>query len=96
MAYKVEYGKNNYLVYEPVKVRPRKRKRVKKHNSRKPYWVLGIGIGIILLCIFTDVLIPGDATVTKQAVQEMVSSIRGGEQAVEAFAQFCQSVLSGG
>lgn len=90
MAYKMEYDL----------ISPNKRTTIQlktKCKDRPKRWiVLGLLIALVAICVFTDALIPGDAEVTKAAMNELVNDIKGGEQVVDAFAAFCQTVLQGG
>lgn len=90
MAYKMEYGMKTPVVYSTV--------HVQKKQRRKPkLWIIiSVCIALITVCATTDILIPGDAAVTKAAMSNMVNNIREGEQVVDAFAAFCQTVLQGG
>lgn len=90
MAYKMEYG-----IGEPTISTTRKIIKRKKPSVRKLV-VFGILIALLVVCTTTDILIPGDAAVTKAAMGNFLSDIRGGEQVVDAFAAFCQTVLQGG
>ena len=51
-------------------------------------------IAFLLVGVLTDVLIPGNATVTKTAMNDMIEDVRNGEQVVDAFAAFCKTVLT--
>lgn len=90
MAYKMEYGMKTPVVCSTV--------QVQKKQRRKPkLWIIiSVCIALITVCATTDILIPGDAAVTKAAMSNMVNNIREGEQVVDAFAAFCQTVLQGG
>lgn len=90
MAYKMEYGMKTPVVCSTV--------QVQKKQRRKPkLWIIiSVCIALITVCAATDILIPGDAAVTKAAMSNMVNNIREGEQVVDAFAAFCQTVLQGG
>ncbi len=90
MAYKIEYGMENPVV-SSTKIKRGSRKR-----SPKKWIVLSLIVALIAVCWMTDILIPGDAAVTKAAMNDFVSDIKGGEQVVDAFAAFCQTVLQGG
>lgn len=90
MAYKMEYGMG-----EPTISTTKKATKRKKSSIRKLI-VFSVVIALLVVCTTTDVLIPGDAAVTKAAMGNFISDIRGGEQVVDAFAAFCQSVLQGG
>ena len=90
MAYKMEYG-----IGEPTISTTRKIIKRKKPSVRKLV-VFGIVIALLVVCTATDILIPGDPTVTKAAMSNFISDIQGGEQVVDAFAAFCQTVLQGG
>ena len=85
MSYKMDYGTNTSTQI------------VKKKSNRglRRCIVLGVMIALIIVCATTDILIPGDAAITKAAMSEFVSDIKGGEQVVDAFAVFCQTVLQG-
>lgn len=89
MSYKMEYGLGT-----PV-IRTTKRIQKKKIMSPQKWLILSLLAAFIGVCIFTDILIPGDAEVTKAAMSEFVSDIKGGGQVVDAFAAFCQTVLQG-
>ena len=90
MAYKMEYGMKAPVVYSTVHVQ-------KKQRSKPKLWIIiSVCIALITVCAATDILIPGDAAVTKAAMSNMVNNIREGEQVVDAFAAFCQTVLQGG
>ena len=90
MAYRMEYGMNTPVICTTKKIR-----KPQKSNTRK--WVaLGLIIALIALCTMTDILIPGDVDVTKAAMSQLLSNVRNGEQVVDAFAVFCQTVLQGG
>ncbi len=43
-----------------------------------------------------DYLIPGDASVTAIAAEELVSQIADGEPVQEAFADFCREIIDHG
>ncbi len=87
MAYKVEYGMKT-----PAMCTVEKTHRKQKRNVKK--WIFYcLIVALIAICVSTDVLIPGDASLTKAAMSNLVSDIRGGEQVVDAFAAFCQTVL---
>lgn len=89
MAYKMEYGMKAPVVCTTEQV-------LNKRKRRPGIWIIiTLCIVVILVCATTDILIPGDAAVTKAAVNDLVDSIKGGEQVVDAFAAFCQTVLQG-
>lgn len=90
MAYIMEYEMNTPVTYTTKKVRKRQR------GNPRQLVVLGLIIALIALCTMTDVLVPGDAEVTKTAMNQLLSNVRNGEQVVDAFAVFCQTVLQGG
>lgn len=90
MAYKMEYGLGSPIT------RTTKHAKTKYKISPKRWIVLGLLVALVVICVFTDVLIPGDSEVTKAAINEFVNDIKGGEQVVDAFAAFCQTVLQGG
>lgn len=90
MAYKMEYG-----MHEPIITKTKKVKRQRKSNSRR-WIILALVAALVVLCATTDILIPGDAAVTKAAMGDFISNIKDGEQVVDAFAAFCQTVLQGG
>ena len=90
MAYKIDYGMYAPVIHSTKKAKNRKRGRTKR-------WLLVTFLIALLIGFFiTDVWIPGDAPVTKEAMSNFISDIKGGEQVVEAFAAFCQTVLQGG
>ena len=90
MAYKMEYG-----LGMPV-IRTTKYVKKKRILGLKGWITIGLIAAFAGVCIFTDILIPGDAEVTKAAMSDFVSDLRGGEQVVDAFAAFCQTILQGG
>ena len=89
MAYKVDYSMiTNDISSNQMGV---------KRRGRYIKWIiLCLVVAFFVVCATTDILIPGDATVTKAAMSNFVSDIRSGEQVVDAFAAFCQTVLQGG
>ena len=90
MSYKVDYGMITSVIST-------NEIGVKRRKSRFNKWfMLGLVAAFFAVCATTDFLIPGDAVVTKTAMSNFVSDIRGGEQVVDAFAAFCKSVLQGG
>ena len=72
-------------------------KEVKRRKGRFGKWIIiGLSAIFLVVCATTDILIPGDAAVTKAAMRNFICDIQGGEQVVDAFASFCQTVLQGG
>lgn len=90
MSYKMDYGTNTYVISSTQIVKK------KSNRGLRRCIVLGVIVALIIVCATTDILIPGDAAITKAAMSEFVSDIKGGEQVVDAFAVFCQTVLQGG
>ena len=90
MAYKIDYGMGAPVIHTTKRVKKRKGGNAKRWVASTLLIALLIGFAI------TDVWIPGDATITKEAMSNFISDIKGGEQVVEAFAAFCQTVLQGG
>lgn len=90
MAYKMEYEMS------PSVDNTTKTAKMKVKVNPKKWIIAGALIAFLALCAFTDILIPGDAEVTKAAMNELVDDVRGGEQVVDAFAAFCHTVLEGG
>ena len=90
MSYKVDYGIK-------MGVGGTREKEVKRRKGGFGKWlILGLAAIFLVVCATTDILIPGDAAVTKAAMRNFVCDIQGGEQVVDAFASFCQTVLQGG
>ena len=90
MSYKVDYGIKMSVVGT-------REKEVKRRKGGFGKWlILGLAAIFLAVCATTDILIPGDAFVTKAAMRDFLSDIQGGEQVVDAFASFCQTVLQGG
>lgn len=87
MAYRMEYEFNTRNV------------GIKKKEKHRFGWgklfVIGIILAITIFCATTDILVPGNSTITKAAFHDFVGNLREGEQVVDAFAAFCQSVLKG-
>lgn len=87
MGYKVEYS-----MKQPVfcgKTRGKKN----RNNIAAKFALLVVIIVLIVAGIMTDSLIPGDASITKTAMNELVADVKAGEQVVDAFAEFCRTVL---
>ena len=90
MSYKVDYG----II---MSVGGTREIEVKRRKGGFAKWlILGVAAIFLVVCATTDILIPGDAFVTKAAMRNFLSDIQGGEQVVDAFASFCQTVLQGG
>lgn len=90
MSYKVDYGIK-------MSVGSTTEKEVKRRKGRFGKWIIiGLSAIFLVVCATTDILIPGDAAVTKAAMRNFICDIQGGEQVVDAFASFCQTVLQGG
>ena len=90
MSYKVNYG------FETTVIRTKGTGAKNRKRSFRKWMFLGLIAIILAACAATDILIPGDAFVTKAAMRNFLSDIQGGEQVVDAFASFCQTVLQGG
>ncbi len=88
MTYKVEYGMKT-----PAMCTVEKAQKKQKNNNVKKWIVYCLIFVLIAVCVSSDILIPGDARLTKAAMSNFVSDIRDGEQVVDAFAAFCQTVL---
>ncbi len=87
MAYKVEYG------MDTPEIKTTKKVNGKWRVDKKKMIILALIIAFAGVCLFTDVLIPGDPVITKAAVSELISDVKSGGQVVDAFAAFCQTVL---
>ena len=69
--------------------------------KRKPVHILALltTICVILFILFSadgkvrDILIPGNAEVTRRAVSGFVDDIREGEQVKDALAAFCMEII---
>lgn len=87
MAYKIEYGMNSPYGYA--------KKSFSKAREKAPgkYMLFVAIIVLFVICILTDSFIPGDAAITKSAINELIADVKAGEQVVDAFAEFCQTVL---
>ena len=91
MAYKIDYipvGKRQYL---------RKRK--------SPGWLFPTLAVVGFFAVFfalsvqygsTDWLLPGDPTVTKAALAELIESLKAGEAFPDAVTAFCREVIHSG
>ena len=90
MAYKMEYGMGSPIVLSTKNVKRKGKVGIKK------LLLVCIIVALIVLCATTDIFIPGDKEITKAAMNNLVNDVKGGEQVVDAFAAFCQTVLQGG
>lgn len=90
MAYRMEYGMTSPQMRAVAKP--------KKMIKRNPKLWIALALVIVAVIFFTstDFWIPGDAEVTKNAVDRLVQDVKDGEQVVDAFATFCKTVLEGG
>lgn len=86
MAYNIVYGMQPTGRF----IRKETKKRIRK---KRTLIVSGLIVGIIAACILTDRLWPSSASTVNLAVNDMVNDILNGEQAVDAFVQFCKTVL---
>lgn len=77
-----------------------KKKRRRDRVSRKK--IAKFCFGAVLACVlvlgiisgkFKSVIYPGDTTVTKAAVNQMIEDIKEGESVAEALATFCKDVI---
>ena len=88
MAYKIQYSPQEQPRYPML------------HQQRKyalrVIWALVL-IGAISLCFsyygIPDMLIPGDAEVTKSAMLEMISLLRAGTSVKDAVTAFCKQII---
>ncbi len=90
MAYRVDYSKSGM----------REEVRERTFNISKAICTLALIFLIVLMGIIypqkhmlEELLIPGDAEVTKQATAELVSNLRGGEGISEALQAFCVEII---
>ena len=93
MGYRIDYSKG-----------PAKRHRFVFTQSRKAAIKLSAITAALLLALglivcngdaVKDFLLPGDPAVTENALQDMVTDIRAGDDMRDAFAAFCQKILEG-
>ena len=89
MAYRIEYGKNPKY---PVPGRGR------NWNKVLPVRLLVIAFAAagyyVVKVVGLQNLLPGDPVVTGTALDTMVESLRSGIPAGEAFAVFCEEIVS--
>ncbi len=84
MAYRIVYGPE---------------KRITKKKGKKGVLLAALLLALVLTGRFLgwgEYLIPGDATVTTLAFEQMVSSLADGAPAQEAFADFCREIIAHG
>lgn len=88
MAYKIQYTPQEECRYPSVSKQ--------KKSSARTLWVL-ILIAVMALCFsyygIPDILIPGDAEVTKSAAQEMISLLKTGTPVKDAVTVFCKQII---
>ena len=88
MAYQIEYSPQEQCRY-PLK-------SYRKKRSRSIIWMLILmAIASFLLSHYgiPDLLIPGDAEVTKSAAQEMIWLLKTGTPVKDAFEVFCKQII---
>ena len=91
MAYKIEYGTG---VAEKKTLQPRKRRRLPLTAG-----VLCVFLLMTLLCwpkgrtALREVVLPGDAEVTADALQGLASDLRAGQGVSDAVTAFCQQII---
>lgn len=91
MAYKIEYGSNGA---EKKTLQPRKRRRI-------PLTAGVLCMFLLLAVLFwpkgrtalRDIVLPGDAEVTADALQGLASDLRAGEGVSDAVTAFCQQII---
>ena len=91
MAYKIDYipvGKRRYFAHHNVSA-----------------WLFPTAVILALLAVFfavsmqrgsTDWLLPGDPTVTKAALTELIEDLKAGEHFGDAVTAFCREVIQSG
>lgn len=88
MAYKIQYTPQEEHRYPPHSQQ--------KKSTACAIWVLLL-IAVIGLCFsyygVPDILIPGDAEVTKSAAQEMISLLKTGTPVKDAVTVFCKQII---
>ena len=91
MSYKINYGKATS--FELAK------NKGKRHNNFVRFSCIAM---ILLICAYIlignfnrleDLLIPGDAQITKTAFSALTDDIKSGRNFVDAFAVFCQNII---
>ncbi len=90
MSYRIEYGDG--LTKEIIADSPIRRKSI-------PILTLLMTVCVILFILFSaggkvrDILIPGNAEVTRRAVSGFVDDIKEGEQVRDALTAFCVEII---
>lgn len=88
MAYKIQYTPQDAHRYPPIS---QKRKR-----TSRTIWLLVLIAGIALCFSYygiPDILVPGDAEVTKSAAREMISLLKAGTPVKDAVTAFCKQII---
>ncbi len=87
MAYQMQYDNNQILRTFQTQ------KKIPKKKTILVILIIVILFGLLFAPNVREMLIPGNASVTKQAASEMIQRIQSGEGVVEAFAQFCVEII---
>ena len=90
MAYQMHYDNHQIIHTVPLdKKKPRGKKIL-------IFVAVALLIGLLFIPEVRQLLIPGDADITKAAADEMIDRLRSGEGVAEAFAQFCLEIIQNG
>ena len=85
LGYYIHYGDKSY------------RTEIRNQDKRGGYGLLlcliAVFIGFYLLAATGVKVMPGDPAVTKMAAENLISEIREGETAAEAFRGFCLEII---
>ena len=90
MAYKIQYTPQEQYRYP-----------LKKQKAKPVRWGMWLLVAVLVISTIVackgvpEFLIPGDPVVTKSAVQEMISQMKAGTDAYDAFAVFCKRIIDG-
>ena len=90
MAYQMQYDNHQIIHTVPSDKKKPQRKKILLFAAA------ALLVGLLFIPDVRQLLIPGDADVTKAAADEMISRLRSGEGVAEAFAQFCLEIIQNG